>query len=94
MNIETIARIIGEGDMGPGISLRAALRAGMASYYPDNPRGAAGCVEWALRQAARRLTASGMEARQGGDVKQAPSRSDDGPPGRPQPIGEVGNDHE
>lgn len=39
--LETIARIIGEGDMGPGISLRAALRAGMASYYPDNPRGAA-----------------------------------------------------
>jgi hypothetical protein len=65
--ITRAAFAIGEGDMGPGISLRAALRAGMDQYYPDNPKGCAGCVEWALRRAAKRALASVDTRPDGGD---------------------------
>jgi hypothetical protein len=53
-----IATIIGRGDMGPGISLSSALVLGMDSYYPDNRKGAANCVAWALQQAARAVLAT------------------------------------
>lgn len=49
-----IASRIGDGDMGPGISLFAVLKRGMADYYPDDPKKAAMCVMWALRRAAAR----------------------------------------
>ncbi len=50
-----IARELGAGDMGPGISLSSALMRGMAEYYPDDPVGCAKCVAYNLRRAARML---------------------------------------